>query len=371
MSAPYVSASAPTATAFVSTGSLDEEVSRRIELCRVIGIFLIVIHHITPLNAGQFGDWADYGPMRGYVQFGLTKAATGLLSMISGYLLWSKPFEARPLKHFKGKARTLLIPMLICNVAIAGLLAVLESLGLPHKEKFAGLASGEWRVWLDAVLGVAEYPANQALHFIRDLLVCNVLAMVLAPLFRRAPWIVFLLSSWVVLLDLDGLLIQRDDIFILFMLGGIFGHLRLPTQPLDRFALPLTLTWLAWAAYVFSTQAYVYVADDMVNATVQLANRVLAAIAVWTLTARLASSSWGERISQYARYAFFVFLVHMPVDFLLFNVWMRAFGRESYMLYWFSSAFIVTAIAIVLFHAMRRFAPTPLGVLTGGRIVRK
>ena len=94
-------------------------------------------------------------------------------------------------------------------------------------------------------------------------------------------------------------------------------------------------------------------------------------IAVWTASARMVSTPLGRRLTQASRYTFFVFAFHMPADYVLFKVWQKTLGNDTYLAYWFLSSFIVTGAAIVLFHILQRLTPGPLALITGGRVSTK
>lgn len=163
----------------------------RIALLRLVMIFGVIVLHTpayVPMNAVGTG-WFDL--VKAFFQLAVFRASVPVLTVISGFLLFSSRIDLEPARCFAKKSRTILIPFLCFNLTLLPF-----ALGA---EMFAGmeLSANLWPFdpmrWLNAAFGLTASPINYPLNFLRDLLVLMMLAPLFGWLLRHYAWPGFVL----------------------------------------------------------------------------------------------------------------------------------------------------------------------------------
>lgn len=343
-----------------SKSAIGNDLSVRIELARILLISAIVIHHLRIPAELSLYSWDNLGYLRGFLQIGIFKTATSTLTVISGYLCFSNTFENAPGKFISKKFRTLFVPMLVWNIPFALLLYYYQSKGA-YAAKYDDLASGDIFNWLNALLGLTRSPADEPLHFLRNLFACNVLALAIAGLFRRHALAVFGVIVIVGVLNLDGPIFTRDDILIGFFFGGLAAVHGLDIDYFDKWLVFTIPAYLAGAFLIF---AY----NESFDSLIWLPHRALGFVVAWPLIGRIARTGPGIALSSYSKYAFFLFLTHYYVVIFLYKMFERLFTLEQFYIYFLFSLPLTIMICVWGQKLLFRLFPETTSFLTGDRV---
>ena len=96
--------------------AIDGSVARRISVLRTLLIMFVVFLHVggAPMGGFDYADPAQF--LRFVLQDILGRLAVPTLSVIAGYLLFSTNLDLTPLRMYKKKFLTLVVPFLVFNV---------------------------------------------------------------------------------------------------------------------------------------------------------------------------------------------------------------------------------------------------------------
>lgn len=336
---------------------LDRDIANRIAVLRPLLIFGVVFLHVPGQveQASLAGDgWFDW--FSGFFQLGLFRGTVPTLTLIAGFLLYRAGLDLVPGKLFRKKARTIAIPFLVFNVALALLSAVLEAhFDLVFMRALEGAPA---RDWINALFGIKAVPFNYPLYFLRDLLVLIALAPLFGWFLRRNPWAGLLLVGLVFGLGLDGWLVRRDTSAVVFYLGGWLALAGRDLKAADRWALPCLillclLCALPMALRIDDNRFLVYSAPFLIWPAVSL----LQASRAWT---------WALGVSKYS---FFVFVSHAPVLELVYWGWvkLRRLVPVPYAVLWFLGPVLTIGILVAVYHGAMRLAPRGFNAIIGAR----
>ena len=340
--------------------AISAELKRRIELSRIVLISAIVFHHIRIPSELTLYSWDNLGYLRGFIQIGLLKTATSTLTVLSGYLCFSSNFELHPFRFLRKRFRTLLVPMVIWNVPAALAIFMFQING-EYYYKYDNLVDGSILNWVDALLGLTKDPANVPLHFLRNIIACNIIAALVGGAFKRYTLRVFTLIFLIGILNLDGMIVLRDDILIGFFLGAAVATLQIDSTIVDK-SLPIFgPIYLISALLIFSMQV-----DP--SSLWWMLHRLLGFLAAWPLIGYLNRTRLGVSISKYSNYAFLIFLTHYYVGIVLFFIFSEFFGLKLFFLYFVIAGPLTIGVCIVGQVLAGRLIPSWLSILTGGEV---
>lgn len=336
-------------------------IPQRIQVMRTVLIAAIVVLHAPPVVSLGGILWEPSDLLGTYLQNGLLRAAVPLLTAISGYLLFRSGLDRRPGELLARKSRTLLLPFLLWNLPLAAAVAWAQAHGALGGQRLY-LGSGDPAAWADAVLALTGHPVNYPLHFLRDLFVLSLLAVAIGPVLRRWPLATLLavLAAFVTF-DLDGLLVLRTDMPLMFFAGAVAAVRGADLRVLDAQAVPLFA--------VFTLVAAVHVAVGETDHSLVL--RVIGVLSLWPLSAGIAASALGPWLARQSRHAFFVFAAHAPLLEVLYLAWGRLTARLPGMLpdqiFWVAGPLAAILIAVATHTALAALLPGLAALLTGGR----
>jgi len=334
--------------------TISSEVSQRIAMLRTIMIFgVVLLHTEARLSVDQIDLDNTFHVIRAFFQEGLFRATVPLLSLISGYLLFSSGFDLSPIKLYKKKIKTLALPFFFFNIVFAAAMYVVE------------IATG-WAPWhqmtkmsemelINAFYGISAYPINFPMYFVRDLLV----VMLLVPLFglflRHAPTIGLLLVGAVFWSDLDGDLINRSTIPIFFYVGGLAAVRNWNLTAADRHALPCLALVLIGAAAIVAFRIM-----DITPFT------LAAPFLIWAAASKLVQTKAGRWAQRHSKYSFFIFCAHAPLQVVPYRIYQHSPWMPE-ALHWFASPLICIAILIGVHRAAMRWMPKTFAFMTATR----
>jgi len=300
----------------------------------------------------------------------LAAVAVPLFFLVAGFLF----FVGAPLDRaafgakLRRRVRTLLVPYLLWNVALALTLALVYT--LPAARGLLSGAQGQFieagpLAWADALLGVTRPPVAYQFWFIRDLMLVVLLAPLLDLVLRRAAWVGFIGFGVPWLTHAWPIAVPGAVGLTFFYVGAWLARRAGSPFVLDRWTAPLGVVYLALVAALVlgltgAAFPYLHQVGIVLGGVVGLgATRlVLDRPRVDGALARLAAS------------AFFVFAAHEPLLTLARRSLAKLSGPPGPALdlaLYLVLPMVVIAVLVGLHRALRRVAPRFVDTLTGGR----
>lgn len=313
----------------------DNEIRTRIAILRFVMIFGIVILH-TPayVNIADIGSgWFDL--TKAFLQSAVFRCTVPVLTCLSGYLLFGSGIDRNIQKLARKKFHTLALPFFACNVLLAALLYLLQSrFTVPISYQ---LYPFRLDTMLDAAFGYSRSPVNYPLNFLRDLLALMVLAPFIGFLLRNAAVLGLVLVIALFWFNVDGMLVLRNEMAILFYIGGMAAVQQWNIKRLDNYAGACLIAFLALCACIVLFK---------VGNTTYL--RFIAPFLLWPTTALLVGTRIGSWLAARAEHSFFIFLLHAPVLVLGYVLYQEMEESIPYELYWFAAPLLTTWGLIVM-----------------------
>lgn len=350
-------------------------VSQAIGLARLICILGIVyVHGWTGLGgdqmAAQMGSAQDILRWTVVELFG--RSAVPLLSMVSGWLIAGSLAKRAARPFIVGKARAILLPMLLWNAIAILLVCSAATLGWAIAPYFGDLGWTATNLFnLDRAGDI-----NVQTAFLRDLFICMV----------AAPWLVRLRTSWLLLIGAIAAawwislfkfpLLLRPSI-LLFFIGGILAR---RYGVAERAAL--LPVWQAVLPFLLIVPVKIWLsiengglADFHLHATmaVDLLTRAAAALLVWRAAIALAGQEAGKRLLTLERYAFFLFCCHLLFMWLIapkIGEVTGTMGSPLWPAFFLLQPLLALGFAILLAKAIEGLSPKAAELLSGGRLGR-
>lgn len=337
--------------------AMDQATALRIEFLRFTLIAGIVVLHTPPswlLEAlpveahrwpGAIKLFFDYGPLR---------ACLPVLSLISGYLLFLRPYPSYA-ALVNRKLVTLVVPFLIWNAIVVALHGLRMQNDLaPLQRAATGLEP--WLATLDAFL---DGPPNYPTYFLIDLFTLAILSPLIGALLRRAPLIVLTIAGLAAVSGYGPVPTVRPDVALPFMAGAAAAMHRVDPRLLDLYVWPLLV------GFLLISVAYVVALAMEVPGPLSLGLvRTAGVPAVWAFSALMAPTVLGRRLAGLSGSAFLLFCAHSPALHLLEDLWPKAAG---YWLFYVMAAPLVIASVLLVAAAMRRWGGGAFGLLSGAR----
>jgi len=329
-------------------------VSDRIAMLRYLMIVGVVILHtppyvpITEIGPGIF----DF--IKAFFQNAAFRATVPVLTLISGYLLFRSGLDQDWRRLFNKKVRTIVLPFLVFNLfVLAGALAAQHLLGLRMSYQ---LIPFDTQTWLDAAFGMSASPINYPLNFLRDLIVLMVFAPLLGFILRNWAWPGFAAVFLIFFNNLDGTLILREIMPIMFYVGGMAATRNWDLLALDRYALPSLGLLVVLCVCVVHFQ---------VGNTTYF--RFVAPFLIWSAAALLHDTRPGRWLQSQSKASFFIFLAHAPLLLVSWVMYQKLGDHIPYPLYWIAAPVAIVAILGLAYHTFMRLCPRLFAPLIGAK----
>ena len=226
----------------------------------------------------------------------------------------------------------------------------------PHQFRIDAFPFDAWR-WLNAIFGVTQDPINYPLNFLRDLFVLSMAAPLMGFALERRAWIGLAVVVIIALANLDGPVVLRDPMTILFYVGGMAATQDWNLRALDRF-WPWCLGALLAYAIGFA------IAGDEVNA---IWFRLVAPFLWWPVGAAMLKSPLGDRLARWSGDSFAIFILHAPFIILWWTLYRYYAPGSPYSLIWLFGGMLTIALSVLTRRAMRASAPSLARLVFGGR----
>jgi succinoglycan biosynthesis protein ExoH len=340
-------------------GLLKEDVSKRIALLRPILILGVVFVHTSGIsdNPSQL-DPNLFNSIAAFFKNGVFRGTVPTMSLIAGFLLFSAGLDQAPLKMFKKKFMTLVIPFFLFNVCALALMLSTNGLLGPA---FPGIATLPQSTYDAAkhIFGLSGYPINYPLHFVRDMIVTIALVPLLSVAIRTAPWIGLAALAIIFGTNQDGILVLRSSSLILFYIGGIAAVYKWDVLVLDKHATLCLAVFLALCA--------VYIVFGIDDNTVLV---MAAPFLIWPAVSMLKGSRLETSLLGFSKYSFFVFVSHAPFMTIAWWVITRHARWIPYPVYWVCAPILVIALLKVMYDVAEKLCPRVLRFSIGARVAR-
>lgn len=330
--------------------------SNRIAMLRPILIIGVVFLH-TPgvpyvpseLPPGIFNWFAAL------LKNGVFRGTVPTMSLIAGFLLFNSGLDQAPLKLFRKKFMTLMIPFIIFNIYC---FAVESGMNAAFGSVFPDLALFDKTSFkfFTFLFGIYDAPINAPLHFVRDMIVAIVLAPVLGGMLRKCPWIGLVFLAVFFGTNMDGRLIIRSSSLILFYVGGAAAIYKWDLTACDKYA-PQMLA-------IFLLACIATIAFRIDNNTLLV---TAAPFLIWPSASLLKGTAFESKAIKLSKYSFFIFAAHIP---LIDTSWWFVKNHAAwipYPVYWIvAPASIVFSLKLFYDFAMNA-APTLFNFTIGAR----
>ncbi|AUW57698.1 succinyltransferase [Sphingobium sp. SCG-1] len=344
-----------------------------IAIARVICILGVVyVHAWTGRTGEELAQLVGSGQeiFRWTLMEGLGKSAVPLLGMISGYLVAGSRRTQEWHSFIAGKARTILLPMVLWNaiaiICVSG--AAYAGLILAPQPQSIG--------WLaEELLALTRPPdINVQMPFLRDLFVC----MLAAPLLVRIPVKgMALIAASVAILTIGEWpqpLLLRPLILFFFLFGMVARRLslaeRASTLPAVMAFAPFLLLVPVKIALSLPPAPFI-TTHGQAMAALDLLTRVAAALFFWKVASALATSRARSALLALEPYAFFLFCCHVTLIWIggpLLGEWIGPVGSPLYPTFLMVQPLLVLGASIALAHIIMAISPTTAHILSGGRL---
>lgn len=324
----------------------------RIAMLRCLMIVGVVILHTPP-----YVPITETGPgifdfIKAFFQNAAFRATVPVLTVISGYLLFRSGLDQHWKRLLEKKLRTIVLPFCIFNFAVLiGAYMAQRQFGLGMSYQ---LLPFDLPTWLDAAFGLTQAPINYPLNFLRDLIVLMLLAPLLGWVMRRRPWAGFAAMVLVFFNNLDGALILRDVMPIMFYVGGLAATRGWNLLSLDRYALPclgvLLVLCLCVVHFRIGNTTYF---------------RFIAPLLIWPAAALLHDTWLGRWLQSHSKASFFIFLAHAPLLLVLSVAYQKLGGAIPYPVFWLAVPVLTVAVLCLAYRTLMRTCPRLFAPLIG------
>lgn len=298
------------------------------------------------------------------------RSSVPLLGMISGWLVASSAMRRSYWRFLNGKARTIMLPMLLWN-ALA--VAIVCGLGWAGWIRAPMPRDAEWVI--DEVVGYATFnKLNIQTTFLRDLFI----SMALAPLLvRLRTSVLALLGAVIVAWSIFAWwfpLFLRPQIPLFFILGicarRYGGAERVAAMPFAYAALPFAV--LGPIKLAVSIWGYQFGREHAeLVATIDVGMRVAAALLAWRTAIALTSTPLMSLLKRVEPYAFFLFCSHMIMIWVggqLLGPLAGRMGTPGYPPFFLIQPVLCLGATMLIGRFLAEVAPGVVWLLSGGRL---
>jgi succinoglycan biosynthesis protein ExoH len=244
---------------------------------------------------------------------------------------------------------------------IAFLIFMLQRKG-QYMMKYDDLSTGNILNWANALLGLTAQPANGPLHFLRNLIACNIIALAIAGVFRRHAVPVFAAIVTIGLLGLDWPILTRNDMLIGFFLGGLVAVTAIDVALIDAI-MPVSIPCFLVSGYFMFKLQIGY------DSLWWIPHRLLGFLAAWPLIGCLSRCNFGKELSEYSKYTFLLFLSHYYAMLLSFAVFSQFFTIRHFYIYAMLAGPAAIGMSVAGQRLAGRYFPCVLGIFAGGRAI--
>ncbi|MET0084631.1 MAG: acyltransferase family protein [Sedimenticola sp.] len=336
---------------------IDGDISQRIALLRYLMIFGIIVLHTPPyIPLAETGSGL-FEFIKAIFQHAIFRASVPVLTFISGYLLFRAQLDLQFNKLLVKKTKTILIPLILFNVPIVLAVYLVQANQLIDHEFSKQLYPLNLTIWVNSIIGLFDAPINYPLNFLRDLYLLSLIAPLLGLFLRRYAWYGLILIFLLFWFNLDGSIILRNTMPIVFYMGGMAAVKEWDLRKLDRFAIPCLVLFLVFCIVVIEFQ-------------IENRNylRLVSPILIWPAASLLVNAWLGNWLVRLSKYSFLTFLAHGPLLLVAMLIYQKLLPAGTpYWLFWVMAPVLTAALLAQIYIFASRFFPKTMSVLLGGR----
>jgi hypothetical protein len=318
---------------FPPAAPVSKELSDRIRIMRVLGIFLVIYTHIAPSiaieNYPSTGSITAFDLLRAFLEFGLAKLTVPSLTIVSGYLLVSTLDSLGFARLLLRRAKTLLVPMVLWCLAMFFVIFLhgVYKHNYHHFEQYISSLGST----LDAFSALTSLPVNQPLYFLRDLFVSSCFSPLIIVLIRRFSLGALLLIAACVFMPWSYLLFIRPDIF-LFFTAGIYLRISAVDSAFEmteKKGRLILLGGLAAIAIKVYFDIHFNSIPEGAGHFIGLCGILLGALSLFVLSGFALRHRLTRRLMVLEPYAFYLFCSHAIVLYITGYLFVGRFGAAA------------------------------------------
>lgn len=337
--------------------NIDPDVSRRINIARLLLICGVVVTHIQPQIFITNIDYSLADTIKLFFSNVFFKVGVPILATISGYLLFSSRIHKDLPTLFVRKLRSIGIPLVAWNLPFV-LLFFLLQIYMPQTFQ------GEWyslypfslETWLSAIFAVFDTPINYPLYFLRDIFLITVLAPVYWSVFKKVPYIGLVVTFVIFYFNLDQGFILRNSVYFCFYLGILAATQQWNINCLDKYGYHLFSLYLAACLFI------IFKKIEDIEAFI-----VFTPLLIWPVLSKLVNTRCGYFFEKYSQYSFLLFLSHLPILYVMHKLYLAFLPGIPYLIFWALSAIITICICLFILPLAGRLMPNVYRLAVGGR----
>lgn len=335
---------------------MEKSISDRIWVTRYLMVIGIIILHLPPYQPlSQLGDFS-FEYIKAFFTHAVFRATVPLLTVISGYLIFSSGLQKKPFKLTKSKLQTLIVPLILWNLPLAVAVFAIQKYGLISHQFSAQLYPFSIVNWINAVLGLFDNPINYPLNFLRDLFVVSILAPVMWPVLRRLPYIGLAAVLCIYYWNLDGSLILRNSMLISFYVGALAATREWDLKKLDPYAVLCLISFISICVIVIG---YRIENREII--------RLVSPFLLWPAMSLIMDKGIGHILLKYSRNSFFTFLAHGPIILVLYILYSKLLPEAPYQLYWIFAPLVTVILTVFANRYFAKKIPSLHKLFLGGR----
>lgn len=319
----------------------------------VIGI---VILHTPPYQPLSEIDNSFFSLTKAFFAHGLFRTTVPVLTALSGYLVFHYNLHLEPVRLAWKKFTSIFIPLVIWNLPIAIAVFLSQKHQLLAHEFSARLYPFDLLNWLNAITGLLSDPVNYPLNFLRDLFVISLLAPLLWPLIKKAPYYGLILIALISYFNLDGPVVLRNSMLVNFYIGGLAATRKWNLEALDEYAVWFLMTLFGCCALI--------VALRIENRELF---RLISPFLIWPCMRLIIDTRLGDWLYKYSACSFFTYLSHSVALLALWIIFQKTPLENFYIVYWVMAPLVTVLLLIFLCQKFKLLAPRLSSLLLGGR----
>jgi len=361
---------------------ISKEVSERIQILKLISIFLVVILH-SHIARISFQYYSVEYQLKTFAIFldnlfsgTLARAAVPFFFIVSATLFFKEGFLSRQLylSKLRSRVRSLLVPLIFWNISILLCLWLCNYFGL-FKMFFnqgrGALPEPKLFAIIDAIFGFTRTPFVYQFWFIRDLVLFSVLSPLIYIFTKKTPkFTIFILGIYFFVNTFPP---NKDYDAVLFFVLGALIALKLKQLRVD-FRQKTKLIILA--AFIFAIVEHAFLLTLIPGGIYfkSISSRfviILSIIILWILVGEMHGKI--RRIFiKLSGLSFFIFAAHEPLMNIVRKLLIRAMSPSNdfmvILLYYFLTPLSTITICILSGILLRKYCLNFYSMITGGRI---
>ncbi len=365
---------------------INNYLSKKFKVISFIAIIMVVYIHAYNLtdrflqpfttisNQMNFSSFFQY-----FISNGLTRIAVPLFFAISGYLFYHNLSANKNsfLAKYKSRAKTLLLPYLLCSVvSLLFLYLGQEFVALMGIEDFfieATFVENLVRNFAvqDYIAKIFFSSAAYQLWFIWDLMIYVILSPLIYYYLKRNSYLALIPFAIFWLFDLH-LFINSEGI-LFFMLGAFLAIKEINFQR-EFSKRKINIILILWLLVLVLKTFLAYYDLHFVLLALHKIAIILGFIGLWYgYDIYIGELRDNHRIFYLTSFTFFIFLFHVPLLDFLTDICLGLFGSSQFLslaVYLLNPIFVM-GLLIVVAELLRRYLTSVYSIVTGGRGVKK